>query len=84
MQICRELAGFSAWRPHQLEEEMAQGTWIPARVPPDLLLGDADGFEQYVEVLGSLGGRRPEPTAPAPATTGGLAYRTGFAGGGRP
>ena len=54
----------------------------------DRILALKDGamlrFDASDKVLGSLGGRRPEPTAPAPATTGGLAYRTGFAGGGRP
>ena len=54
----------------------------------DRILALKDGamlrFDTSDKVLGSLGGRRPEPAAPSPAAAGGVAYRTGFAGGGRP
>lgn len=54
----------------------------------DQILALKDGamlrFDTSDKVLGNLGGRRPEPAAPSPAAAAGVAYRPGFAGGGRP
>lgn len=54
----------------------------------DRILALKDGamlrFDASDKVLGNLGGRRPEAAAPSPAAAAGVAYRPGFAGGGRP
>jgi putative transcriptional regulator len=41
----RLIVGYSGWSPGQLEQEIADGDWLPAPLAPDLLLdGDADAL----------------------------------------
>ena len=73
----RVFAGYSGWGPGQLEEEMAEPSWIVVRAEPDDVFA-ADPDELWRTVLSPQGRQvradrddavRPEPELTAPPYT---------------
>ena len=54
----RLLLGYAGWSPSQLEDEVAQGVWLPADLDADLVFdGDSDGL--WVRAYEQLAGIDP-------------------------